>query len=63
MKSIKQFIRLPKGKYNGREIIGFGVDFKFRGKPFWLKPIICWNHQYYICWLFFRIEVSLEYEY
>ena len=55
-------IRWPRGKYNGRRIDGFELQFSMHLLRFRWKPFIRWNFaQPVIIWLVFTIRAELEY--
>lgn len=56
-------MRWPRGKYNGKRIVGFSVKVRFIITSFYIKPQYSWNFgEPYICWLGFFINTGGEYK-
>lgn len=56
------FVKWPRGKYNGRRIVGVCVKFKLDLLKWYWKPIISLKHMKYAHWLCFRFHFETNYD-
>ena len=57
-------MKWPRGRYNGRRIVGAGCSLAFHVSPSYLRPRVSWNSgEPYFIWLIFTIRWWLVYDY
>ena len=59
---VDAIVKWPRGKYNGRRIVGVCVKFKLDLLKWYWKPIISFGHMKYAHWLCFRFHFETNYE-